>query len=134
MPSNPNLQYKDEWTGMPDFLGYKASGRGRRLGTVNAVVTKEDKEDKEKSNIFEDRVVETSYYDYATACQKCQTFGYTATLYRKFITNLTTPTAGTMYARLPKYPEGYYPEFKAEEFYLQKETKSVVVEEDEEGE
>lgn len=46
VPSNPNIVYKgDGWTGLPDFLGYEHSGRGRKLGGKNSPKTEVVAED-----------------------------------------------------------------------------------------
>jgi hypothetical protein len=38
VPAAPGLVYRDSgWLGMPDFLGYEASGRGRPMGSKNQV-------------------------------------------------------------------------------------------------
>jgi hypothetical protein len=39
VPAAPGLTYREDgWVGMPDFLGYTASGRGRPLGSKNNTV------------------------------------------------------------------------------------------------
>ena len=42
VPAAPGLTYREDgWVGMPDFLGYTASGRGRPLGSKNKTVETE---------------------------------------------------------------------------------------------
>jgi hypothetical protein len=116
IPAAPNIKYKDEWEGFPEFLGYTASGRGRPAGSVNRPKEERD-QDKESTNIFEDRPINTVMYTYEEAKAWCYKLRYTKAMYKKFITDYTYQVPGSCSSRLPKNPSEFYPEFDANDFY-----------------
>lgn len=116
LPAAPHKQYKDQWKGFPDFLGYTPSGRGRKPGSLN-----KPKEDLiEKLEDDKPVVINTTMYTYEEAKQWCRRLNYTEEMYRKFVTNAPFHTPGTVYARLPRQPSDYYEDFNANEFYSPK--------------
>ena len=117
LPAAPNIQYKDQWQGFPDFLGYSSSGRGRKPGALN----KPKEENPE--NVFEqvkDIPINNTIFTYEEAKDWNHRLYYTQDTYRKFVTGAPFHTPGTVHARLPRIPENHYANFDPKEFYYQK--------------